>query len=239
MSTTTTELARREERAQGGIIQFAEEMQAIRDGNLYPGAGTNAGDPWGTYCKQRWSLSKGRMNDVIRAAPVLKRLSGRDSRPNTTVEKATSVATLPVAVQDAILYEQDGQIHEHDVKAKAKAARAAVVWDEVKTREATEDEVAEMVTAAAAVVVNKPKKKKAKRTDSKFLVELVAACSHIKAAADIATATALTDTENDFGWNGAEKVDYHLARIREVLSRPDNVRDVDAEFSELLGGEVA
>src|ERR1700754_2543989 len=105
MSSSNTELAQREERAERGIDQFAEEMQAIRDTvqpdgtkGLYPGAGTNSDDPWGTYCKTRWNLSRSIVDERIRAMPVLKRFAG-ESRANLSVKKATTVATLPVAVQ--------------------------------------------------------------------------------------------------------------------------------------------
>ena len=232
MSTTTTELARREERAQGGIIQFAEEMQAIRDGNLYPGA-KQAPDAWGIYCKARWSLSRGRMDDIIRAAPVLRRRA-LESKAQPTVEKARIVATLPVAVQDAILDDQDGQIHEHDVGAKAKAARA--VAKAIEQNEGREATPAEQIEAAASVAAKKPKRKP-KMKASKFVSNLAQAHWHLEQAANIAHNEQIDDVENDYGWAMTSKVEYEIERLREKLYQPEIVKDADEAFAELLGGD--
>lgn len=229
--TVTAELAIREERAQGGIIQFAQELQAIRDGKLYPGAGTNSGDPWGSYCKDRWSLSRSRIDNIIRALPVLLRFAA-DSAANVTVEKAAVVATLPDPVQDAILNDQGGQIHEDDVKAKAKAARKARRDAENEGRAATVDE---LIDAAATVRPRKPKKRS--RKFSKFTRHLEAAYHEVQQSADYAQGDVLSDTENDFAWNRVAKIRYELERIEDKLYQPETIKDVEAEFAELLGGE--
>lgn len=228
--SNTTELARREERAQGGIIQFAEEMQAIRDEDLYPGAGTNSGDPWGTYCNQRWGLSRGRIDDMIRARPVLERFA-RDSRANPSVEKAKTVATLSVAVQDAILTDDPEAVAEDDVKAKAKAVRKVAKAAATEGRETTDEE---LIAAAAGVKSTRPKPKHRKKS-SKFTSRMEKAYYEIQQAADIAQGDTLTDAENDYGWNRVAKMRYELDRIEERLQRPEIVRDADEEFAELLG----
>ena len=231
MSSTSQDLARHEARAEHGIIEFAEEMQVIRDRNLYPGAPQEGQrgevDAWKTYCKGRWGLSHGRVDGIIRATPVLRRRSQvQDS--STSVEKAIAVATLPVAVQDAILGEDASDIHEDDVKAKAKAARKAKRDAENEGREAT---VEELIDAAANVKAKKPTKKKHK---SRFTSLLAQATAFAEDAADYAQSNVLSDIENEYGWSRVEKLRYHADRIAEALTRPEHIRDMDEEFAELL-----
>jgi hypothetical protein len=228
-----SELARREQRAQQGIVQFAEEMQAIRDERLYPGAGTNVGDePWKTYCKTRWSKTASAVNSEILAATVIRRFD-KDSLSNApSVEKAKTVATLPIAVQDAILTDDPKAIAEDDVKAKAKAARKVKKQAEAEGREATDGE---LIAAAANVKSTRPKPKH--RKSSKFTSRMEKAYYEIQQAADIAQGDTLTDAENDYGWNRVAKMRYELDRIEERLQRPEIVRDPDEEFAELLAGE--
>lgn len=79
-------------------MEFAEEMQIIRDEKLYPNAGqTNA---WKTYCKERWGMSLGIVERHIRALPVLKRLS---PTARVSLGAAEAIATLPEPVQNAIV----------------------------------------------------------------------------------------------------------------------------------------
>lgn len=231
MSNATTELARREARAQHGIIEFAEEMQAIRDNNLYPGA-KQTPDAWKVYCKERWGQSSKTVDETIRAAPVLRRRTTDDgvARGAVSVNAATVVATLPEKVQDAIL---DTTEKRDDVKAKAKAARQVV--KQVQEREGRDATDEELIEAAAAV---KPKPKpKAKRKHSKFSRHLEAAYYEIQVAADVAQGDVLSDVENDYGWNRVEKIAYELERIKEKLYQPEFVKDPDEAFAELLGGE--
>jgi hypothetical protein len=109
MSNQSAELTRREERAQHGIIEFAEELQVIRDKNLYPNAGQT--DAWESYCKERWGQSDRMIRKIIAVAPVLKRRAATtDASGNlvsakpTMVSAATEVATIDSpTVQDEIL----------------------------------------------------------------------------------------------------------------------------------------
>lgn len=226
---STTELVQREQRAQEGIIQFAEEMQAIRDGNLYPGAKQQP-DAWKTYCKERWAQSNKRVDDTIRAVPVLKRLATRSAgaHESVSVAAAASVATLPEPVQDAILIESP---RRDDASDKAKAVRRVVRAAENEGREAT---VEEQIAATRTV---KPKPKRKRRKHSKFTSNLEQAYWHVEQAADIAQGDTLTDVENDYGWNRVAKIRYQLERVEEKLYRPDVVKDADEEFAELLAGE--
>lgn len=228
--SNATELARREARAQHGIIEFAEEMQAIRDGNLYPGAKSEP-DAWKSYCKERWGQSSKSVDDAIRALPVLRRLTlHAGEREMPSMSAAASVATLPEAVQDAILTEAPKRDQASD---KAKAARK--VQKQVQEREGRDATDDELIEAAAAV---KPKPKpKAKRKHSKFSRHLEAAYYEIQVAADVAQGDVLSDVENDYGWNRVEKIAYELERIKEKLYQPEFVKDADEAFAELLGGE--
>jgi hypothetical protein len=78
----------------------AEELQAIRDGKLYPGAKKEP-DAWKSYCKERWGMSESSVARVIQAAPVISRVVG-DGK-SISVSAADAIATLPESVQDAIL----------------------------------------------------------------------------------------------------------------------------------------
>jgi hypothetical protein len=132
--TKADKLALREQRAREGIIQFAEEMQAIRDERLYPRAGET--DAWSTYCKEQWGMSQNTVAHTIQALPVLKRLSC-DGGATVSVSAATAVATLPEAVQDAIL---DKTTKRDEVKARAKAVRKVEKEAKAEGREVTEEE---------------------------------------------------------------------------------------------------
>lgn len=233
MSDHSAELATREQRAQQGIVQFAEEMQAIRDGNLYPGAGTNVGDePWKTYCKARWSMSVESVNRAILAIPVIRRFEQDSYSSSPSVEKAKTVATLPIAVQDAILTEDPKAVAEDDVKAKAKAARKVIKTAEAEGREVTDDE---LIDAVAKVHSTRPKPKHRKRS-SKFTSRCAMALHEIESAANLANSEPLTDTENDYAVAVIAKIRYQIERIEEKLYKPEWKRDVDAEFAELLNG---
>lgn len=228
MSNATTELARREARAQHGIIEFAEEMQAIRDGNLYPGAKRES-DAWKSYCKERWGMGESTVSNTILALPVLVRRNA-SGRAAPAVSAAKEVATLPPEVQDQIL---DNTEKRDDIRAKAQAARKVVKQvQEREGRDATDDELIE----AAAAVKPKPKPK-AKRKYSKFSRHLEAAYYEIQVAADVAQGDVLSDVENDYAWNRVEKIAYELERIKEKLYQPEFVKDADEAFAELLGGE--
>src|SRR3954464_9122351 len=96
-----SELTTREARAQEGVLQFAEEMQAIRDDHLYPNAGKR--DAWKTYCRDRWGMSEQSVRQAMQASPVLRRLSDDGVIAGVPVSSASTVATLPIPVQDAIL----------------------------------------------------------------------------------------------------------------------------------------
>lgn len=220
------ELAQREARAQHGIIEFAEEMQAIRDGNLYPGARA-VPDAWGNYCKERWGLSGSNVDRTIRALPVLRRLTVRGAHDEMpSIGAAAEVSTLPEAVQDGIL----GETTNRDiVKAKAKAARKVAKTIEANEgRHATDEE---MITAAETV---KPKPKKKAKKHSRFTRYLEAAYYEVQQAADYAQGDVLSDTENDFAWNRVGKIRYQLERIEEKLYQPETVKNIDESFAELL-----
>lgn len=228
---SSTELARREERAQGGIIQFAEEMQAIRDENLYPGA-KQAPDAWKSYCKERWAMGESTVNDAIRALPVLRRyLTAEISAVDMpSVSAAASVALLPESVQDAILSAAPKRSTASD---KAKAARKVQKRiEQNEGREATDDEL----IAAASAVKPPTRKPKAKHT-SRFTGLLAKATAFAEDAADYAQSNVLSDVENEYAWSRVEKLRYHADRIAEVLNRPEHVRDMDEEFAELMEGE--
>jgi hypothetical protein len=147
-----TELADRERRAQEGVLQFAEEMAAIKAGPLYPNAGTT--DAWKNYCRERWSMSQSNMEEVIRAVPVLQRLSHDGVVTGVPFSAAAAVATLPEPVQDAILADQPKR---DMVKARAKAARK--VAKSYERQELTPD-VGEMVKEAMRAKPAPPKPKK-------------------------------------------------------------------------------
>lgn len=55
-----------------------------------------------TYCKERWDQSSSHVEALIQAAPVLRRRAQVGDSP-TSATKARTVASLPEAVQDAIL----------------------------------------------------------------------------------------------------------------------------------------
>jgi hypothetical protein len=228
---TNDELARREERAQHGIIEFAEEMQAIRDDNLYPGA-KSAPDAWKSYCKERWGMSKSTVDEHIKAVPVLKRYATLDmssmSKPSVTA--ASRVATLPEPVQDAILAESPKR---NDASDKAKAVRReAKRIEQQEGREPTTDELVKVAQAQPT-----PKRKPKRKHHSRFTSLLAQAVALTEDAADYAQANALTDIENEYGWSRVEKLRLHADRIADMLTRPDHVRDWDDEAAALLGGE--
>jgi hypothetical protein len=151
-----SELTDREQRAQEGVLQFAEEMQAIRgdgkpvdDGGsaLYPNAGKK--DAWKTYCGDRWGMSPSYVGRVILAAPVIGRMSETVGlSPN--VSSAATVATLPIPVQDAILADTPKR---DVVKARAKAARKV---EKRAKRHEVEADSAEMIREAMAAKPAKP-----------------------------------------------------------------------------------
>ena len=91
---------------ENGILAFADGAQIIREGKLYPNANSQTdGDPaWAVYCKSRWGMSGAVVNDLIRAAPVLRRRGETVAAGNRlSVGAARRVASLDEAVQDAIL----------------------------------------------------------------------------------------------------------------------------------------
>jgi len=115
------DLRAHERRAQEGVLQFAEEMQMIREQTLYPRAGQK--DAWKSYCQERWGMSESMVRKTIQAAPVLRRINDpARGRRMTDVHSACAVATLPEPVQDAILADAPKR---DMVKARAKAARFA------------------------------------------------------------------------------------------------------------------
>jgi hypothetical protein len=227
-----TELSLHEERAQHGIIEFAEEMQVIRDQNLYPGA-KHEPDAWKTYCNERWGMSDSTVRKTIQALPVLQRLSRNrvpaDAMPS--VSAATSVAALPEPVQDAILAESPKR---NDASDKAKAVRKAK--DKIEKTEGREATVEELVEVAKAPV-SKPKKAKPKMKASKFVSNLAQAHWHLEQAANIAHSEPIDDVENDYGFAMISKFNYEIERLREKLYQPEIVKDADEAFAELLGGE--
>jgi hypothetical protein len=227
--STTEELAVREARAQGGIIQFAEEMQAIRDGNLYPGAKQQP-DAWKTYCKERWGQSERSVQEMIQALPVLlRRAQGAPEAQRPSISAASKVASLPEKVQDAILTESPKR---NDASDKAKAARKeAKRIVEQEGREATDDEL-----IAAAAAVQAPPKKKRKMRDSRFTSLFSQGYSFIEDAADYAQSNHLSDTENDWAWDRVEKTRLQCDRIAERLYKPEWKRDWNDEAAVLLGG---
>jgi hypothetical protein len=117
---TTKQTWGRERRAQTGILQFAEEMQEIRNRKQYPGAEKKK-NAWSDYCQERWAMSERSVREFMQAAPVLRRLSGAH-RAAVSVKIAATVASLPELVQDAIVVDRPV---EKVAKARAKAARAA------------------------------------------------------------------------------------------------------------------
>jgi hypothetical protein len=227
---SNTELALHEERAQHGIIEFAEEMQVIRDGNLYPGAKQEP-DAWKSYCKERWGMGKTAVNDAIRALPVLKRVTA--GNPAVSMSAAASVAELPEPVQDAILAESP---RRNDASDKAKAARKAKKRiEQNEGRDATDDEL----IAAVADFRPAKAKRKPKMKASKFVSNLAQAHWHLEQAADIVHNEPVDDVENDYGWAMVSKFEYEIERLREKLYQPEIVKDADEDFAELLGGEKA
>lgn len=151
-----SELSVREERAQEGVLQFAEEMQAIRGDSEHPPLYPNAGkkDAWKTYCKERWGVSESMVRKILQAAPVLRRINDpAQGRRLTDVHSAAAVATLPEPVQDAILEDAP---RRDIVKARAKAARQIA-------KKAERHDVAvdfdEMIEAARKARPPKPKPK--------------------------------------------------------------------------------
>lgn len=226
-----TELAEREDRAQQGIVQFAEEMQAIRDERIYPDAWKESA--WENYCKTRWSLGHSRVNAIIAATPVLRRRAEEGVESTPSVEKARIVATLPIAVQDAILTAEPKAVAEDDVKAKAKAARKVIKTAEAEAREATDDE---LIAAVADVKSTKPRSRpRARRT--KFTVALTDVLYYAERAADISQGDTLTDTENDDAHALLAKIRYQLDRVEGKLKTPEHAKDIDAEFAVLLSGD--
>lgn len=226
----TTELEQREQRAQRGMLQFAEEMQAIRDGRLYPNA-NQWPDAWKTYCKERWGMSDGHIDTAIRALPVVRRLNLGGTKVEISFEAASRIATLPEPVQDAIVAETTKL---ENVQTKAKAVRKQAKKADREGRKATDGELIEAATSAQP---KKTKPKKTKVPDSQFVGNLSSAHHYIEVAANIAHRTELSETENDWAYKMAQKIDYELARLREQLVRPSHDRDMDEEFASLLNGE--
>jgi hypothetical protein len=221
------ELARHEARAQHGIIEFAEEIQIIRERNLYPGAKREP-DAWETYCKERWGMSRSQVDRTILALPVLTARAAR-GEPAISASTAAEVAELPEEVQEAIL----GETTSRDpVRVKAKAARKEAT--RIRTQEGREPENEELIKAATTV---KPKKAKKPKHKSKFTSLLAQGVAHVEDAADYAQTNVLTDIENEFGWSRVEKLRLHADRIAECLTRPDHVRDWDEEAALLLAGD--
>lgn len=144
------ELALHEERAQHGIIEFAEEMQTIREKKLYPNAGKT--DAWASYCKERWGMAESSVRQTIAALPVLQRLSDAPSVAGIGVKAAAAVATLPESVQDAILADAPKQ---KVVTARAKAARQ--VQKKAEKRGEPVDETVMAKAALAAKPAKEPK----------------------------------------------------------------------------------
>lgn len=242
--TNTPELRRHEDRAERGILQFAEELQAIRDGKLYPGAnecgdgeGAKALQAWEAYCRDRWSMSGSRVSQIIRAVPVLHRWAEKEDSSSSalSVEKASVVATLSLAVQDAILTDAPATILEADVKAKAKAVRKEAKRVDVQEGRQASDE--ELIAVVEAFTPPKPKRKKHKMKGSKFIALLSQAEHHSKATADYARTNQLSDTENDFGWAFVERVRLHMDTIAGSLYQPEHVKDWDQEAAAILAGD--
>jgi hypothetical protein len=233
---STPELALHEERAQHGIIEFAEEMQFIREHNLYPNAGETHGgklEPWATYCKERWGMSKTNVNDAIRALPVLQRLGSTDMSSKPSVSAAAAVSTLPEPVQDVILTDSPKR---NDASDKAKAVRKEA--KRIETQEGREPTVEELVEVAKRDP--KPKRKPKPKHKSRFTSLLAQAVAFAEDAADHAQSNPLSDIENEFGWSRVGKLREHTERIDEVLreiGRPDHVRDLDEEWAPVLGGD--
>lgn len=217
-------LARREERAQKGIIQFAEEMQIIRDEKLYPNAGQT--DAWKTYCADRWGMSESNIKRIITAAPVIVRVA--DAGRSVSVGTAATVATLDEEVQDAIL---EQTTNRDAVKEKAKAVRKRK--KQIQTQEGREPTSQELIQAASEEPKQK-RKPKPKLKESKFTHDLALAEYHIEHGTDIAVSTVLTDVENEYGWSQLKKIKYQLDRLEDVLTRPDFARDIDEEAAALL-----
>jgi hypothetical protein len=221
----TTDLARHEERAQRGILEFADEMTLIRDQNLYPNAnGTTDGDPaWKAYCQERWGMGHKYVNDVIIAAPVIRRRdeTAADGR-RLSVSAARRVATLDVEVQNAIL---DETTDRDEVQTKATAAKNAV-----KAGLPVEAQI-----EAAQAIPTKPKAKKRKAQKSRFIKLLGPAWTHLQDSAIYVQTNTLSEMENDWGWVVLERMKLELERIQDQLHRPITVRDVDAEAAFLLG----
>lgn len=227
-------LAWHEERAQRGILEFAEELRVIRDERLYPNAaratGSGADDekPWAVYCRGRWNMTGRHVNKIILAAPVIARQMERGhpvASLHGGVWAATIVATLDVAVQDAIL---DSSTTGNDVAAKAKAVRKVA-----KAGLSVDAQIA----AAEAIAATPPKKKKPKVKASRFVELLGPALHHVQVAADYAQTTELDAMENDWGWDWLDRIERHVERLRDKMYRPLNVRDVDAEAAVFLGGD--
>jgi len=237
VETFTEELVRRECRAQGGIIQFAEEMQAIRDGNLYLNAKETHGgklEPWASYCKERWGMSKNAVDQTVLALPVLKRFGshGGAVRAMPSVSAAATVATLPEPVQNIILGEhtwiEDDKPKRDDVRAKAKAARA--VGEAHGTIE-------EMIEAAMKTVATPPKKRQKPKYESAFTSAIGNAHFEVERAANIASSTPLTDEESYSGWHFIQKMKYEISRLEDSgqVARPDVLKpDLDDQFAEIL-----
>lgn len=219
-----TTLVEHEARAQRGIVEFAEEMQIIRDEKLYPGARVRP-DAWKTYCKERWGMSREMVDQTIQARPVLSRVT---SSP-LSISTAATIATLDEDVQDAIL---EQTTNRDEVKEKAKNVRKRK--KQIQMQEGREPTSEELVAAAKEEPKQK-RKQKPKLKESKFTHDLALAEYHAERAADIATSSVLTDVENEYGWSQLKKIEYQLARLKDVLTRPDFARDIDEEAAALLG----
>lgn len=223
-------LAQHEERAQHGILAFAEEMTVIRDQKLYPNANrsTDDGDPaWAAYCKGRWGMSKNYVDDVIQAAPVLARRSQTHADGmRISVGAAKRVATLDESVQDAIFSQTTVR---DEVAVRAKAARnVAKAGLPVEAQ----------IEAAAAVPV-KPKKRKFKLSDSKLVRRLSPAVWHAEDAANFINSDyQMTDSENDYAWKAVADLRFAAQRIEERLYKPRHVRDWDDEAASILSEDA-
>jgi len=223
------ELALHEERAQLGVLEFAEAMQAIRDQSLYPGARVKP-DAWKTYCNERWSMSKSTVEGIIQSLPVLRRLMSDGVGLELAPSAAARIAALPIAVQDAIL---EITTNRDEISKRANNVRKAIRQAEGEGREAT---IEELIAAAQQPV--KKKKKSKPKYDSKFISLFTEGLHLIKEAADYAQENDLDPTENDWGWNRVEKLRYQTDRIAERIHRPAHLRDMDEELEKLLAEEV-
>jgi len=118
---------------------------------------------------------------------------------------------------------------------KDRATRYAVVA-ELRAASPKDRVTVDDVRTRAGVKTTRPRPKV--KEYSKLAVELHAAYVCMHEAAELAYANEVDDSDSYFAHKMLAKVELEIERVRDNVPQPDSVRDIDAEFAGLLGGDA-